>query len=269
MVFERLSRSRPDLPEALDEALYLGLEKNPSSGRTRPGCGACWSRPPSRCLSRWSAPVFLSVWSMPFDQGERRGRLHFFAQHVLAAALTLGSVGYLLWRVPFYPRSWVVPLVIASSFLSLLAPSWGASGCSAAAGAARLRVQSRLGRGVLLVRRGDLRRACAGRGTSGLCCSRVSCRCWLHWACREGGACLGRASAWRFRPCAGSCGGAGDLSVVRSPGCRWRWPRVSWAGNVFHMPSTSAVPRYLLATRHVGSPVDVLGALAASLGGTS
>ena len=103
MVFERLRRTRPDLPEALDEALQRGLEKDPQQRPDAVGLRRMLEQAAKQMPVPIERPGLLERVEHAIDQGERRERMHFFAQHVVAAALTLGSVGYLLWQVPFYP----------------------------------------------------------------------------------------------------------------------------------------------------------------------
>ena len=265
MVFERLRRTRPDLPEALDEALQRGLEKDP---RQRPDASGL-RRMLEQAAKQMPVPVeraglFERV-EHALDQGERRGRVQFFAQHAMAATLTLGSVGYLLWRVPFYPRSWVVPLVIASAFVSLLAPSWG--GAIALLLLAPPILAFSTGWGVVYV---------LGAGATFAA---------LHWTRDEWAlllpgvmpllASLGVPGGWgvlgagvglalpalcgflwrRWGPLGGALTG---LTLVLAAGFMG-WERLPYAFSVGGAP-------VLLATRHMGSPLEVLGALGGLLG---
>jgi hypothetical protein len=264
-VFERLRRSRPDLPETLDEALQRGLEKDPRQRPDAAGLRRMLERAAKQMPVAVEHPGFLERASGVLDQGGRRARIYFFARHTLAAALTLGSVGFLLWRVPFYPRSWVLPLVIASSFLSLLAPSWG--GVIALLLLAPPIFAFSAGWGVVYV---------LAAGATMLALRRTR----DEWALFLPGvmpllASLGVPHGW------GVLGAGVGLALPALCGFLWRrwgplggglagltlalaagfmgWERLPYAFSVGGAP-------VLLATRHVASPVEVLGALGALFG---
>jgi predicted Ser/Thr protein kinase len=124
-VFERLNRSRPDLPVELDEALSLGLEKDPGRRPDAAGLRRMLEQAAKHMPEPVARPSLGARFADAVDASGRRDQLAFAGRHVLAAAFTLGGPGYLLLHIPFYPRSWLVPLMALTAFLSLLAPSWG------------------------------------------------------------------------------------------------------------------------------------------------
>ncbi len=124
VVFVPLSRARADLPATLADALRQGLERDPAH---RPSAAEF-----RRLLEKAGRDM-----PEPMEQprmGERitgaarrlRGpRMTYIGRHLVAGALSLATLGYLLPRMPFYPQSAVVPLVAGASFVALLSPLVG------------------------------------------------------------------------------------------------------------------------------------------------
>jgi eukaryotic-like serine/threonine-protein kinase len=54
-----------------------------------------------------------------------RDRLEYFGRHVASGVFALLSLVYVLPRVPFYPGSWLIPLMVAPALVALLWPFGG------------------------------------------------------------------------------------------------------------------------------------------------
>jgi hypothetical protein len=125
LVLDRLNRTRPDLPEALDEALSQGLDKDPERRPDATGLRRMLEHAAKQMPEPVRQAGLLERVAETVDLSGRHERLALAGRHVLAAAFTVGGPGYLLLRVPFYPHSWIIPLITIEAFVSLLFPSWG------------------------------------------------------------------------------------------------------------------------------------------------
>ena len=125
-VFAPLGRARPDLPALLEDALDQGLQYDPA---LRPDATA-FRRLLEQVLKAMPAPeehVGLVERTMvrfaPDDM--RTARMAYFGRHLVAGLAALGTLAWVLPRVPFYPVSWVIPLTVTAAFVALLWPGVG------------------------------------------------------------------------------------------------------------------------------------------------
>src|SRR5665811_814507 len=95
MVFSRLTRSRPDLPKALDEM------------------------PEEEVAGGWENRV--SSLAGVVDPA----RLKYVGSRMVAGSSALATLAYVLPRAPFYPISAVFPVIAAISLVALLSPTVG------------------------------------------------------------------------------------------------------------------------------------------------
>ena len=126
MVFARLSRARPDLPLSLEDALEQGLRYDPA---LRPDA-ASFRRLLERALKEMPVPeehVGLVERTLVrlAPSTERTERLLYFGRHLVAGLAALGTLVWVLPRVPFYPASWIIPVAVTIAFLALLWPGVG------------------------------------------------------------------------------------------------------------------------------------------------
>ena len=124
VVFVPLSRARADLPASLADALRQGLERDPVH---RPSA-AEFRRLLEKAGRDMPEPMEQPKMGQRVTGAARRlrgPRMTYIGRHLVAGALSLATLGYLLPRMPFYPQSAVVPLVAGASFVALLSPLVG------------------------------------------------------------------------------------------------------------------------------------------------
>ena len=121
-----LSANRPDLPAALNDALWRAMAHDR------------YARPDAGALGRLLAQA---VKQMPEEVPDERlatrvrerlaparvdrDRLVYLGQHVAAGVFSLCCLLYVLPRVPFYPQAAIVSLIIVPAFLALIWPFGG------------------------------------------------------------------------------------------------------------------------------------------------
>ncbi|GAB4254479.1 MAG: hypothetical protein Kow00122_12570 [Thermoleophilia bacterium] len=127
MVFSRLSRSRPDLPEALDEALHQGLEKDPRARPDATGLRRLLEKAARAMPEEEEEPPLATRVGARVAARVDQARLAFVFRHVVGGALSLAVGITVLPRVPFYPEGAIVPLTAGAAFLALVAPAAGAA----------------------------------------------------------------------------------------------------------------------------------------------
>lgn len=124
VAFAPLTRVRSDLPLALAEALQRGLERDPACRPT----AVEFRRLLEKAVREMPEPVERpSVGARVSGATDRlRGpRIAYVGTHLVAGALSLATLGYLLPRMPFFPTSAIVPLVAGTAFITLLSPLVG------------------------------------------------------------------------------------------------------------------------------------------------
>lgn len=125
MVFSRLARSRPDLPAVLDEALQLGLEKDPLKRPAAAELRRLLERAAKELPEPVVSPTLSERATAALAGAGRSARVAYVGEHLVAGAASLATTGYLLPRVTFYPENSVVPLVAVAAFIALLSPVVG------------------------------------------------------------------------------------------------------------------------------------------------
>ncbi len=136
-----LSTIRPDLPQALSDALRKAMSRDRHKRPDASTLGRMlaeiaeqlpeYVRRPARTKSRVKGDGGreggAEAGARPRDARipMELSRLAFSAQHVVAGGFALCSLAYLLPRAPFYPQAAVIPLVIVPSFLALVWPFGG------------------------------------------------------------------------------------------------------------------------------------------------
>lgn len=124
VAFVSLTRARPDLPLALAEALQRALERDPARRPT----AAEFRRLLEKAAREMPEPVERPTMGARVSGATDRlrgPRMAYVGRHLVAGALALATLGYLLPRMPFYPRSTIVSLVAGASFIALLSPLVG------------------------------------------------------------------------------------------------------------------------------------------------
>jgi hypothetical protein len=121
-----LSANRPDLPNALSDALGRAMALD---SYARPDAGAF-----GRVLAQSAKqmPEEIVDERLVTRVRERltparvdRDRLAFLGQHVAAGVFSLCSLLYVLPRVPFYPQVAIIPLIFVPAFVALVWPFGG------------------------------------------------------------------------------------------------------------------------------------------------
>jgi hypothetical protein len=125
-----LETNRPDLPAELSDALARAMSRD---SYARPDAGTF-----GRILGRAAKRMPDEEYEEPPNETlatrvrERlapdridRDRLEFLGTHLASGAFTLASLWYVLPRAPFYPHAWVLPLIVAASFLGVVWPFAG------------------------------------------------------------------------------------------------------------------------------------------------
>ncbi|HZK48483.1 MAG TPA: serine/threonine-protein kinase [Thermoleophilia bacterium] len=125
MVFSRLARSRPDLPAVLDEALQLGLEKDPAKRPDAVALRRMLEQAAKEMPEIESTPTLGERAAAAFSAAARAERLAYAGRHLVAGAASLATAGYVLPRAPFYPEVALLPLAAGAAFLTLLSPAAG------------------------------------------------------------------------------------------------------------------------------------------------
>ena len=124
VAFVPLSRARADLPATLADALRQGLEQDPAH---RPSA-AEFRRLLEKAGRDMPEPMERPKIGQRVSGASRRlrgPRMTYVGRHLVAGALSLATLGYLLPLMPFYPQAAVVPLVAGASFVALLSPAVG------------------------------------------------------------------------------------------------------------------------------------------------
>ena len=125
-----LEVNRPDLPLELSDALGRAMSRD---SYARPDAGTF-----GRMLVRVAKHMPEEEYEDKPDESlatrvrERfhsdrfdRDRLEYLAEHLASGAFALGSLWFVLPRVPFYPEPAIVPLIAAVAFLALVWPFVG------------------------------------------------------------------------------------------------------------------------------------------------
>ena len=132
--------SRPDIPPLEVSRADLPLELSDALGRAM--SLDSYARPDAGTFGRILGRV---VKHMPEEEYEEeldeslatrvrqrfnadrfdRDRLTYLAEHLASGSFALASLWYLLPRVPFYPHSAVLPLIVVGAFLALIWPFVG------------------------------------------------------------------------------------------------------------------------------------------------
>lgn len=126
LVVPRLTRMRPDLPSILADALELGLEGDPGLRPDAAGLRKQLERASRELPEPTEQPTLVMRTVDAIRPMTERPRVTYAAQRVAAGVSALATTAYILSHVAFYPDSWLVPLVVLASFLSLLVPAAGA-----------------------------------------------------------------------------------------------------------------------------------------------
>lgn len=139
-----LSNIRPDLPQELSDILRKAMSrdryKRPDASSLGRMLEAATDSIPVRTRDRARprakevrksdrrerSDSFITT-VLPRGVGEaiEGSRLAFMGRHLVSAGLTLCSLVYVLARVPFYPSTAIIPLIIATAFLALVWPFGG------------------------------------------------------------------------------------------------------------------------------------------------
>ncbi|MCZ7662825.1 MAG: serine/threonine protein kinase [Thermoleophilia bacterium] len=127
MVFSRLSRSRPDLPAELDDALHRGLEKDPEIRLDAAGLRRMLEKAARSMPEEEERPTLVQRAGGRIARRVDPARLVFAFKHVVSGLLALGTLAYVLPRVPFYPDGALLPLTAGVAFLALIVPLVGAA----------------------------------------------------------------------------------------------------------------------------------------------
>lgn len=125
MVFSRLGRLRPDLPLVLDQALQLGLEKDPAKRPDAAELRRMLERAAKEIPEVEPTPSLGERAAAAISKAARNERLAYAGEHLVAGAASLATLAYLLPRAPFYPEVALLPLASGAAFLALLSPVSG------------------------------------------------------------------------------------------------------------------------------------------------
>ena len=157
-----LEVNRPDLPLELSDALGRAMSRD---SYARPDAGT-FGRILQRAMKRMPEEEYREEpdESLATRVRERfatdrfdRDRLSYLGEHLASGAFALASLWYVLFRVPFYPHSAILPLIVVATFLALVWPFVGGLAAPGAHGAAYLRLRGRLGCHLWSARRGHHR----------------------------------------------------------------------------------------------------------------
>ena len=120
-----LTRVRPDLPATLAEALELGLERDASLRPDAAGLRKQLERAARELPAPEESPTLVERTVervRPLVDSPRAG---YVGRRVVAGLSALTVLVYALERIPFYPESWLFPLIVVAAFAALLAPAVG------------------------------------------------------------------------------------------------------------------------------------------------
>jgi hypothetical protein len=121
----RLTRVRPDLPVTLAEALELGLERDSALRPDAAGLRKRLERAARELPEPEEAPTLVERTVERIRPVLDAPRIGYVSRRVLAGSSALAVLAYALERIPFYPESWLFPLIVVGAFASLLLPAVG------------------------------------------------------------------------------------------------------------------------------------------------
>ena len=124
-----LSAQRPDLPAELSDALGRAMSIDSYARPDATTFGRMLSRAgrqmPDEELDEIDTPFATRVRKRMAPERFDRDRLTYLGEHLASGIFSLCSLWYVLPRVPFYPHSWIVPLIAVAAFLSVIWPFAG------------------------------------------------------------------------------------------------------------------------------------------------